>query len=822
VTCTALDTCGGRVSCGFNVIVAKDTFVPSLVAPTNIVIYTANAAGTHVFYGPYGIDDADQEIVATFAPPSGSFLPLGTNTVLLYAIDNCGNSNGVTFTVAVRKAQINGGLVPTGGMKIEWAGNDGLECTDNVLGPWEPVPNAPPSMSFLPTNGAMKLFRPAPGVDHGIPTSPRAEIAYVSVGLQAPEFTPGAGLDRFQDDDNFVTGSLIHAPGSGGPQNTWSGVINIPFKFWFYGKARTQLCVSKNGLVTFTTDVASTDVGDASDPRKLPNLFLPEDTIACFQSPHVQAETGYSVRAYVEGAAPNRQVWIIWHDLFKPGHGKTHTGLVLEETSNRVLMADMYAENAAGGGPLFNPETIDPHEVGTTIVNPRPATIACGVQHDTSSFTQIPASPNIKIVNDALDSWENDFYIFKPFQVGRHIKGEGATALSFIDQMAFDRTKLNNIPGTTVAVTYKGRLVYSKSFGFANVEKTIEMMPHHRTGIGSVSKVLTAAGIFKLIQLGQLNLNDPITKTELLGKPWFFAAFNQGITNGVHTPASTTHLNAITLEHLMNHTSGYRRSSDGVAAADLFNNGNYASSTYTNGVQWFMATQSFLTNAPGLRGSYSNHGPGQLGLIIEIITGLSYEEFMNQYLLKPHGITRMRIGKPQFLQQDQQLDARRYFWYSGGSPHSANPFHGFPAPNTYEAVIEHPGAQGSWTGTARDLARFMAATDRLKNHSDLLPPNLLSIMESNSFVGVTSFAKGWQRNETTGQLRHNGDVGFGSSSLQKNTNGVNVAVTCNTANAGFCDSFADAIRAGMNAAVLGDIPQLYDLFGAEIQLQMNP
>jgi CubicO group peptidase (beta-lactamase class C family) len=405
--------------------------------------------------------------------------------------------------------------------------------------------------------------------------------------------------------------------------------------------------------------------------------------------------------------------------------------------------------------------------------------------------------------------------------VGFHVTGDSAAALDFIDDRVIDFTKKRNIPGTTVAVTYKGRLVYNKAFGFANVEKGIKMMPHHRTQIGSVSKVLTAAGIFKCIQLGLLNLTNRITEPQLLGQQWFLDAFQMGIDANIHGNASWNHLNAITLEHLMNHTSGYARSADGVKAAELFNNGVYATSSYTNAIKWFMARQPFVTNAPGLLESYSNHGPGQLGLIIQIVTGMSYEAFMQQFVLQPHGINNMRIGKPQFLQQNQQLDARRYHWYDGGAPYAENPFHGQLAPVTYDATTEHPGAQGSWTGTARDLARFMVATDKLNNHSDILPPNLLTIMESNAMSSVTGFAKGWARNATSGRLAHNGNIGYGASSIQKNTNGVNIAVTCNTGESAFCDALVSGIFSDLTTNVLSDIPQFFDLFGGELQLQAN-
>lgn len=820
IECIATDTCGARVTCAFNIIVAVDTFVPWLSPPSNIVVHTANPAGTHVFYGQYGIDDADHEPIVEFVPATGSFFPLGTNQVLLYAIDKCGNSNGVTFTVEVRKAKVNGGLTPNG-LEVGCDCEEGLECADTVDGSYEPVMrNRLTGKYVIPTNSTSRFCRPIVN-DLGIPQDHLPEISYVSVGLQSPEYTPGAGLDRVQDDNSTVNGSLIHSAATGGSLNTWSAAINIPFKFWFYGTPRTKICVSKNGLLTFSTNVANTPVGFASDPRRLPNQYFPEDTVACFQSPFTPGESDYTVRAYLEGAAPNRQVWIAWHNVNKPGHGNTHTALVLEETSNRLLMADMYAEAIVGETPPFNTDDIEPYSISNTIIAAPTGTIACGVQRDTNSFTQIPASPEINLVNGALESWDNDFYIFKPYQVGLHVKGDSAASLDFIDDRVVELTKKRNIPGTTVAITYKGRLVYNKAFGFANVEKGIQMLPHHRTQIGSVSKVLTAAGIFKCIQMGFLDLTNRIVEPQLMGQQWFFDAFQMGIDAGVHSNQSWNHLNAITLEHLMNHTSGYARSADGVKAAELFNNGVFATSSYTNGMRWFMARQPFVTNGPGLRASYSNHGPGQLGVIIQNVTGLAYEEFMQQYVLNPHGITKMRIGKPQWLQQNQQLDARRYHWYNSGSPHGKNPFHGQLAPVTYDATTEHPGAQGSWTGTARDLARFMVATDQLNNRSDILPPHLLRIMETNSMTNVTGFAKGWARSETTGRLSHNGNIGYGASYIQKNTNGVNIAVTCNTGESDFCTDLAVGIFGDLDADVLSQVPQFYDLFGGQLQLQDN-
>jgi CubicO group peptidase (beta-lactamase class C family) len=817
VTCTALDPCGGRSACSFKVTVAMDTTPPTLTPPTNRVVFTANGTGAYVDYGPWELVDAgDPNVLPVFAPASGSFFPLGTNLVLFSAVDQCGNSNGVTFKVEVRKAKVNAGLLPDG-MQITWEA-DGLECADDLIGPWEPAGGSS-GTGLFPTDGAAKFFRPAPGVDHGIPLFRGAEIAYVETGLHDQPQTPGVTLRRLTDDAMTTGGSLVLAANAGGGTdvNVWSGEISIPFKFWFYGQPRTRLCVSKNGLATFSTEVAGQSVGSAATPRALPNRFWPPDTVACFQSAFLPLDATNHVRAYLYGTQPNRQVWFVWHGHEKTRHGHTHTALVLEETSNRLLMVDMAAEFPQADGPGPDEDDMDPLDPLVITTPPTDALLAVGVQRDTNAFTQVSASPQVQLVNASVLRPDNDFYVFKPYQVGRHHKGSGVGALSFIDPLVFAKARDQNLPGLTLAVTYQGRLIYNKSFGYADVERDIEMQPHHRAHIGSVTKILTATDIFKLVELGTLaSVSNLISDPNLLGRPYVYAALQQGINDGNQNANAIAHFNQITLQHLMSHTAGYIRSGDDESVMD-FTGLPYGTITYSNVIQWSFATQRFLTNGPGLLSTYSNHGFGHLGQIIEYLTGLTYEQFTKTYVLNPIGLTRVQLGKTYLSEQDPVYDARRYHNYSSGSPHIASKFTGVLGPYTYGYTKFAIGSAGSWTGTARDLARFMCATDRLPNHSDILSSASLDLMESDPVPAVGKTAHGWIR-EANGRLWHNGSIGYGSAYMEKNPNGVNLAVVCNTANATELGNLAGSIRAQFTPTVLAGLPKFYDLFPGQLQL----
>jgi hypothetical protein len=474
VECVAFDTCGNKQACTFLITVAMDQKPPVLDCPTNQVAYTIGNSASVDYELPSVFDDTDHEWQCV--PGPGSMFPVGTNVVTCFASDLCGQSNTCSFLVIVKPPKLNLDPSPAGGLLLNWEG-DGLDCADDLAGPWLPAGEGSGSSPLRPV-GSAKFFKPAGGPDNGIPRETNSEIAYIETGLNMPAMTPGVTLRRSSTDVATMGGQVILADTAGGGLhlNAWSGVIDLPFKFWFYGEPQTKFCVSKHGLFTFSTNVAETPApyGMAAAPRQLPDTNLPPNSIQCFASAFIPVEPGNHVRAYLYGSAPLRQVWIIWHGHPRVGHGATTTGLVLEETYNRILLVDMEAQNPPFDvDDALNLDDFDPTKPEISIGPPPSAVLAVGIQRDPTRFSQVAASPRVLMVNQSSSQADNDFYLFKPFNVGKHKHGSAVNALTVVDAEAAKRMKASNIPGATVAVTYRGRLIFNKGYGYANVERDL-------------------------------------------------------------------------------------------------------------------------------------------------------------------------------------------------------------------------------------------------------------------------------------------------------------------------------------------------------------
>lgn len=172
-------------------------------------------------------------------------------------------------------------------------------------------------------------------------------------------------------------------------------------------------------------------------------------------------------------------------------------------------------------------------------------------------------------------------------------------------------------PGAAVLVTRNGKVVLRKGYGLANPELGVPIQPEMVFQIGSVTKQFTAAGILMLAERGLLSVEDDITK---------------------HLPDYPTHGHKITIEHLLNHTSGIP--------------------SYTDMDDWLpkvredlkvqqmidMFKDKPLEFAPGERWVYNNSAYILLGAVIEKLSGKTYEDFVEQEILKPLGMTASRYG----------------------------------------------------------------------------------------------------------------------------------------------------------------------------------
>lgn len=164
-------------------------------------------------------------------------------------------------------------------------------------------------------------------------------------------------------------------------------------------------------------------------------------------------------------------------------------------------------------------------------------------------------------------------------------------------------------PGAVVVIIEGGEVVFEKLYGMADIEKGVRITPDMSFRIGSLTKQFTAAAIMKLVENGQIKVNDPISK---------------------YLPGLIKNDDVITVENLLTHTSGIgnfenlEKTSMDAAGRDL----NLSD-----------ILNFFIDQPPefevGTKYQYSNPGYILLGAIIEKVSGVSYAQFLRKEVLGP-------------------------------------------------------------------------------------------------------------------------------------------------------------------------------------------
>lgn len=167
-----------------------------------------------------------------------------------------------------------------------------------------------------------------------------------------------------------------------------------------------------------------------------------------------------------------------------------------------------------------------------------------------------------------------------------------------------------NSPGASVLIAKGDKILYRKAFGMANLELNVQVKPEHVFQLASITKQFTSVAILILMERGKLSLKDPLSK--------YISDFPRG--------------NEITLHHLLNHTSGIK--------------------SYTNLPEFRTKTRLDLTPEeiissfknlplefnPNEKYEYSNSGYVLLGYIIEKLSGMSYENFIQKNIFDQLGM----------------------------------------------------------------------------------------------------------------------------------------------------------------------------------------
>jgi CubicO group peptidase (beta-lactamase class C family) len=196
--------------------------------------------------------------------------------------------------------------------------------------------------------------------------------------------------------------------------------------------------------------------------------------------------------------------------------------------------------------------------------------------------------------------------------VAQQLSKQDRAAAIKIDRIVNDQMSANKIPGVSLAVLRKGKIVLLKSYGLANVEHQVPVKPETIFQSGSIGKQFTAAAVMILAQENQLSVDDHLSK---------------------YFPDIPATWKDITIYHLLTHTSGL---GDYPPEIDLKRD-------YTENEFFAAFKKAPLDFEPGTSWNYSNVGYVTLGILISKITGKFYGEFVKERLFRPLDMTTARV-----------------------------------------------------------------------------------------------------------------------------------------------------------------------------------
>lgn len=296
------------------------------------------------------------------------------------------------------------------------------------------------------------------------------------------------------------------------------------------------------------------------------------------------------------------------------------------------------------------------------------------------------------------------------------------------------------VPAVQIAVSERGRIIYSEAFGVTDKQSATAATPRSVLQIGSVTKQFTAAAILRLAERGALSLDDRIEK--------FVPELD---------PRGAT----ITLRQLLSHTSGVRRSwyLPG-PPPDLTK-----PVTRAHVIQALNSGQ-LLDSPPGTKWSYSNAAYILLGYAIESITGMSYADFIHTELALPLGLMDTGVCGTSTLPLPEGYGLVSGTWIRLPSLHPSVPL-----------------SAGSLCSTASDLARW---SHLLASGSAMLPASYATMTTPAKFANNTvvpnGYALGVVADDFVGQpaVYHDGAIdGFESFLLYFPNQDMAIAVITN-------------------------------------------
>ncbi len=247
---------------------------------------------------------------------------------------------------------------------------------------------------------------------------------------------------------------------------------------------------------------------------------------------------------------------------------------------------------------------------------------------------------------------------------------EEAVLEAYIDGIVAAHMRQHETPGVVLSVVRDGRLMFAKGYGFADAPAKAPVNAEETMfRIGSVSKTFIWASVMMLAERGAVDLNEDVN------------TYLDGVTIPEAFDAP------VTLNHLMAHRAGFEDTFGVFTAADD------TDETLTELLNEHMPKRVF---PPGARTSYSNWGSALAAKIVEDVSGVSFEQFVETEIFAPLGMAKTTLKGPENMPPDFRQRLATGHKLAGGA-----------AVETDYMEIGPFAPAGAIASTATDMAQWM-------------------------------------------------------------------------------------------------------------------
>lgn len=301
---------------------------------------------------------------------------------------------------------------------------------------------------------------------------------------------------------------------------------------------------------------------------------------------------------------------------------------------------------------------------------------------------------------------------------------------AFLDGIVPMQLKRENIAGAVVIVVKDGSVLFAKGYGYADVERGTPVTPDGTLfRPGSVSKLFTWTAIMQMVEQGKLDLD-------------------RDINDYLDFKIPATFPKPITTRNLLTHTTGFEE-----AVKDLIVTKNSAPMSLRDYLTTHMPKRVY---APGTTPAYSNYGATLAGYIVERLSGMPFDDYVEKNIFGPLDMPHSTFRQP--------LPASLVPMMSSGytlATEKAKP---------YEIIRAEPA--GSSASSAVDMSHFMLAHLQAGSYHgvQILKPQTVELMHSRQFgvnPALPGMAMGFYEETRNGHriIGHAGDTQYFHSDL---------------------------------------------------------